>query len=356
MPRSSTLPVRATALLLFWGLASLIPGVEIVPQVQAATFTVTRFDDPPPGSCAQGDCSLREAIIAANGSPGSTIVLSAGTYTLTIPGADNAITNEAIGDLDIRVATSIVGVGANITIVQAGTTPFMGIHRVFDNHSLENVYIANMTIRNGNDVEAGSGGCIRNGGVLTLEAVIVTGCESHVGAGGIASYHRLTVLHSTITGNRATSSTGGHVNGGSIAGGPHPTLPDSTVNIFNSVISNNTASSAGNVDLAALGGGFANTATMNVSNSIIAGNTALNCGGGISTGTMTIANSTISDNKARFDVGGVDNDGIMSISNSTFSGNVAGFGCVGAECDRLRGRCTQHGRGHDVSEQQHVQW
>src|SRR5262249_6418129 len=70
---------------------------------------------------------------------------------------------------------------------------------------------------------------------------------------------------------------------------------------------------------------------------VITGNKALNVGGGInalSTGTMTITDSTISGNKARFDVGGVDNDNVMTISNSTFSDNVAGFGCVGSECDR----------------------
>ncbi|HEX5984013.1 MAG TPA: hypothetical protein VFY69_07395, partial [Solirubrobacterales bacterium] len=35
----------------------------------AATYTVTRTDDPIPGPCEPADCSLREALTAANGSP-----------------------------------------------------------------------------------------------------------------------------------------------------------------------------------------------------------------------------------------------------------------------------------------------
>src|SRR5262249_49018386 len=75
-----------------------------VAPVRAASFVVTRFDDPTPGGCNPGDCSLREAVMAANAAPGSTITLSAGTYTLTIPGADETAPNTAVGDLDIFVA------------------------------------------------------------------------------------------------------------------------------------------------------------------------------------------------------------------------------------------------------------
>src|SRR5918911_10783 len=63
----------------------------------ATTFTVTRIDDPSPDSCAQGDCSLREAVIAANSNPGSdTIMLQPTTYNLTNPGG-----GDSQGDLDV---------------------------------------------------------------------------------------------------------------------------------------------------------------------------------------------------------------------------------------------------------------
>ncbi|MGB7491766.1 MAG: CSLREA domain-containing protein, partial [Thermoanaerobaculia bacterium] len=52
----------------------------------AATFDVTRFDDPVPDECALGDCSLREAVIAANeNGEADMIMLPAGIYTLSQP-------------------------------------------------------------------------------------------------------------------------------------------------------------------------------------------------------------------------------------------------------------------------------
>lgn len=56
-------------------------------RAQAVTFVVTRLDDPLPNGCTAGDCSLREAALAANANDPfagtDTIQLSAGTYTLT---------------------------------------------------------------------------------------------------------------------------------------------------------------------------------------------------------------------------------------------------------------------------------
>ena len=55
--------------------------------VGATTFNVDRTDDVIASGCNDGvpnDCSLRGAIIAANGSPGGDIInLPAGTYVLT---------------------------------------------------------------------------------------------------------------------------------------------------------------------------------------------------------------------------------------------------------------------------------
>ena len=50
-----SLPTLAAAL----ALASSIPAV-------AFDFVVTRYDDPVPDGCIATDCSLREAVIAAN--------------------------------------------------------------------------------------------------------------------------------------------------------------------------------------------------------------------------------------------------------------------------------------------------
>ena len=76
---------------------------------------------------ADGDCSLREAISAANrhviidacesGDGADTIIVPAGTYTLTIEGrAEDAADT---GDLDIPSDPTIRGSRADVTTVQA---------------------------------------------------------------------------------------------------------------------------------------------------------------------------------------------------------------------------------------------
>jgi hypothetical protein len=61
--------------------------------------------------------SLREAILAANAHPGSTIFLPAGTFVLAIPGSDED--DGATGDLDIRADMAIFGDIGGGTIIDA---------------------------------------------------------------------------------------------------------------------------------------------------------------------------------------------------------------------------------------------
>ena len=70
-------------------LGGLILLLGLMPALaHAQTFKVTRTDDPAPGACAPGDCSLREAVIAANVPGGPTRSrLPADNYRLSIPGA-----------------------------------------------------------------------------------------------------------------------------------------------------------------------------------------------------------------------------------------------------------------------------
>jgi hypothetical protein len=81
------------------------------PIALAATYTVTRGDDPAPDGCQPADCSLREALEAAVATPaGDTIVLATGQYTATRG------TLVVVGDVTIdgsgADATRIVGAGA----------------------------------------------------------------------------------------------------------------------------------------------------------------------------------------------------------------------------------------------------
>lgn len=81
-------------------MSGLITVIAFAPACEAASLQVTRFDDPVPDGCAPQDCSLREAVLAANALPGpDTVHLSAGRHFLEQRGIDE---NEGLtGDIDI---------------------------------------------------------------------------------------------------------------------------------------------------------------------------------------------------------------------------------------------------------------
>ena len=124
-----------------------------------------------------GDCSLREAIRAANldvavdacpaGSGADRINLPAGMYLLSIPGQDE---NAALtGDLDITADLTIVGEGKERTFVDANQ-----IDRVFHVTGPYAVQFSSLTIQNGVTTTAlyGGGGVLNeSGGILTIANV-----------------------------------------------------------------------------------------------------------------------------------------------------------------------------------------
>lgn len=161
-----------------------------------------------------GDCSLREAIHAANTdaivdacSPGNgddTIDLPAGIYTLSIAGAGEDA--NATGDLDITSVVTISGAGQATTIIDAN-----GIDRVLDIRPGASLEISGVTIQGGNSPPSSNGGGISNlGGSLTLIDSTVSGNTALVHGGGIADgFGTLTLINSTVSGNSASGQGGG---------------------------------------------------------------------------------------------------------------------------------------------------
>jgi len=283
--------------------------------VRSLTFTVTRTDDPPPDGCQPGDCSLREAIIAANNllNP-STIGLPAGTYTLTIPGIGEEA--GATGDLDITRSVTIFGAGAGSTIIQAGTSSPVSpgacsdcIDRVFHIVNSSTVVFNDLTIRNGiQSIVGGQGGGIYSNSALTLNNCVVSNNFAADKGGGIFAGAGVSLNNSKISDNLATD-------GGGI-------FHTSANSINNSTISGNRAlaNGGGLGSLIGFGGTSLNYST-------ISGNTAGGSGGGIR-GTVEMNNSTISGNSAGSGGGisaasGGINIAAVSIYNSTLSGNSA---------------------------------
>jgi hypothetical protein len=81
----------------------------VVLDAHAATFQVTRADDPAPNGCLPGDCSLREAVDATATTPeADTIVLASGQYQVTRGeiGIDRELTIEGAGSTSTRLTSN----------------------------------------------------------------------------------------------------------------------------------------------------------------------------------------------------------------------------------------------------------
>src|SRR5581483_6932703 len=186
------------------------------PAIAAATtYTVSSTSDGE-GVCFATTCpTLRSAVEAANGNPGSTIQLQAGTYTLG-NGAGNPI---GTGELQISAPMTITGAGAASTIVKQTD----GRDRVLNIwNSVSLVTINDLTLTGGvlppGASEPGAG--IYTVAPLTLNGVDVSG-NSETGSdtlptsngccqavGGITSLDRLILNNSKVDHNTATASAG----------------------------------------------------------------------------------------------------------------------------------------------------
>ena len=286
--------------------------------------------------------SLRAAIQEANALDGpDTIYLTSGTFTLSFDGFDDD--NALRGDLDITGDVTIIGAGAENTIIDGG-----GIDRVFDIFPDANVSISGVTIRNGT---ARNGAGIRNTGTLTIEDSIVEnniaeGEFDSVG-GGIANSQGGNLTLSGVTVRNNTSEIHG--------GGLYST--DSTVTIIDSTFENNSTEMDGggisvfngsldmtggairsnSADLA--GGGLSmESAIVSLTEVSVANNTATEEGGGInvfgSGAQLRIFTSTIADNTATNEGGGIHAVGItLGLMDTTVSGNATTLGGGGLFSD-----------------------
>lgn len=98
--------------------AAALLGLVCSTRAFAATFVVTRTDDPAPGACTRTDCSLREAINAANARAGrDTVQLGAATYLLSRSGAGGSFSSDS-GPLWAQDDVDIVGAGRTRTRIR----------------------------------------------------------------------------------------------------------------------------------------------------------------------------------------------------------------------------------------------
>ena len=164
---------------------------------QATPYTVDTLID----SNGKGNCSLRDAINAANGSPASG-------STCTTPGTGTDTINFGVNGTISLGSTLPTITDANLTITGPTASPGITIdggstYEVMDVLSGA-THIANLTIANGS---AGSGGGIFNNGTLTVTNSTFSGSRGSEG-GGIFNDATLTVTNSTFSGNSADNGGG----------------------------------------------------------------------------------------------------------------------------------------------------
>jgi CSLREA domain-containing protein/uncharacterized repeat protein (TIGR01451 family) len=366
-------------------LAAVAAAVALVvaPARAATTWTVTKTTDTDDGVC-NSDCSLREAITAANADSGDTVVVPAGIYAL------------ATSELTVSASMTISGAGAGISVIQAAPN-----RRVLE-MSAGTVTISGLTITGGNigGAEPTGAGIEKTGGSLTVMNSAVSGNTATSEAagprgGGIDNpFGDLTIVQSTIadnqlvsttqdtagggiydgdstanltiTGSRITGNTSGHGDGGgilsltgfqissttidgnhasnvsSLALGGGVRIDGSAHGVFNGdTLSNNVAETSG---LAGGGAIFAN-APLDITNTTIEGNTAdgggATVGGGIQNNSdMTLTNATVDSNTAP------SHENIQNNSATTAVNTIIADGQGGAPDDNCEASLTS--LGHNI--------
>jgi CSLREA domain-containing protein len=237
-------------------------------QDNSTSFVVNSLANTDDGGCdplgtgnGNHDCTLREAINAANADFGAENI----TFdpALTTAGAATITLSLPLGALpDITDDVTVTGPTTN------GLTISGDYHsRVFTIAADKTVAIANLTIMNGQD---NFGGGIFNLGNLTISNSTFTGNKAVGGSGEGGAIDSeggsLTVINSTISGNTAETSGGGLLNCGT-----------STAVLTNVTITNNRADEDGanGVDASTgAGGGIAQVSSnpLSLNNTIVAGN------------------------------------------------------------------------------------
>jgi len=331
-------------------LACLLFAAYASDDVRAAVITVNTFADE---NNIDGDCSLREAVAAANGDAAvdacsgvgafgdDTINLPAGTYDLSTVGTQIDINDATSGNGNALILFGVAG-AAN-TMVQANAAADTATFRLFA-VAAGSATFQGLTLRHG--AGTGNGAAIffnsTNSSTLTIEDCAVTDNRTSGDGGAMhvtQNPYSIVIDSSQFTGNRATGSG---ANGGAVnclgSSGSSLSVTDSTFD-----------------DNRGKGGGGAFKIGQNVTSATFTRNTFTNNlvdgsgsdGGAISTqgDAIQIVDCTFDNNQAR-DEGGALRIGsgaaTTTISGCTFSNNkvISGTGGDGGAIRELSSDVT----------------
>jgi CSLREA domain-containing protein len=302
---------------MFHSCVNLIPRILLCASigampilVSAADFAVTTAADEFDGIC-DVHCSLRDAVSAANGTPGANrIMLHAQNYELSRPasldpqGVPIDEDDNLTGDLDIAGELTIQGVSAGLPSRINGQTN----DRLFEVLSGAKLTLNRLALAGGNT--AFNGGAIENHGAAKLRGILLEDNQAvtppqyaavaeadnlRFGQGGaIANYASLEIRYSMIQDNRAQGSSGNNQGrGGAI-------FNQGTLKLSTSTLRRNRVADQ---SLKGAGGGLYNLGVAYITRSAFLENYGL-----------------------RYTVGGAiaNEGGLLRMANSTLSGHIRG--------------------------------
>ena len=363
------------ALGLLAGLTIALFGAAGRPAAAAGMFVSTIADV----VADDGQCSLREAIIAANtdtssgATPGEcaavvgvdTIFFSITTpFTITLGSQLPAVTTEMeiSGDdadqviIEASTCNPVTKPGGCVPkayrVMEVGATGNLTLRGVTVRHG----YVDNARLRNGALLPSDGGAGIYNAGTLAVvNSTVANNLAYNAFGGGISSFGPLTISNSTFSGNVGFNGGGVNHSGSTLSvtdstfsdnygkGGGAINTDDDDVSVTNSTITGNEGEFGAGIygdmvtvinstitDNSALnpgfGGGIYGT-IVNVTGSAITGNTAALYGGGIFGGTVNVTDSAVTGNSGYYGGGISGNE--VTLTSSTVAGNTAEFGFGG---------------------------
>jgi len=287
-----------------------------LPVVRAASFAVDTFTDENDGSCSDGDCSLRDAIIIANNNgEADVITLGSGVYTLVITGTGE--NDAATGDLDITDDLTIVGLGPDQTTIDAN-----GLDRVFDiRYEAGTIVISGVTVFNGYAI-GGGGGIFDNGSNLMLvNTVVISNAASSYGGGVFVTNGKVTLIGGQVVSNTGKRGGGVYIYG---SGAVFTQTGDS-------IIAYNVVSGTGH-DGSGAGVYVSTSAMATLDGARIFSNTAGGNGGGVFAGAGSV----------------VTLDSVQIFSNTASSGGGVGVSDSGTVLTQTGDSVIAHNRASSV--------
>jgi CSLREA domain-containing protein len=314
--------------ILIWlaGAYSIAVANPLQPTFEGSILVTTLADE----LNNDGDCSLREAISAANDNI-SVDACPAGDDVFT-----DTITFEVAGTINVNSQLSVTA-GGPLVIDGGEVITISGGNavRVIWVETGSQIILQQLSLKDGYTSDYGAGIYNDKGSITIIKCTVSENNATGWGAGGIYNGGTMNIIKSTIVNNSAGSYGGGIANDGTLSlieslmsgnsgvfGGAISNIDSGVVKLINSTLAENTATRDG-------GGIDINYSSVTISNSTLSGNTSGSSGGSIANyqGDLTIDNTTIDDNGASFGGGISTVYGSVIVSDSILANNLIGGDC-----------------------------